>query len=89
MSAMFHINKINNKIHIRITIDAEKVFDKIQHMQKILIDTPTHMHIHIVISSVRSQDVKSKHKNELYFQILTINCEIKLGQLHSQQYQKQ
>ena len=28
---IYHINKLKNKSHVIITIDAEKAFDKIQH----------------------------------------------------------
>ena len=31
ISVIHHINKVNNKNHITISIDAEKAFDKIQH----------------------------------------------------------
>ena len=31
ISVIHHINKLKNKNHMTISIDAEKVFDKIQH----------------------------------------------------------
>ena len=31
INVIYHINKLKNKSHIIILIDAEKVFDKIQH----------------------------------------------------------
>ena len=42
------------------------------------------------MSSARSQDIESKHKNQLHFCLLAVNNEkIKLRQLHSQFYQKE
>ena len=35
ISVLHHINKLKNKNHIIISIDAEKAFDKIQHPLKI------------------------------------------------------
>ena len=31
INVIYHINKLKNKIHMIISIDAEKAFDKIQH----------------------------------------------------------
>ena len=38
ISVIYHINKLKNKIHMIISIDAEKAFDKIQH--PFMIKTP-------------------------------------------------
>ena len=34
---IYHFNKLNNKIHMVVSVDAEKAFDKIQHPFKIKI----------------------------------------------------
>ena len=31
INVMYHINKLKNKNHMVISIDTEKVFDKVQH----------------------------------------------------------
>ena len=36
VNVVHHINKLENKSHMIISIDAEKAFDKIQHMIKTL-----------------------------------------------------
>ena len=47
INVMQHINKLNDKNHMIISIDAEKAFDKIQHpfmiksLQKVGIEEPT------------------------------------------------
>ena len=35
ISVMYHINKLKDKNHMIISIDAEKAFDKIQHLSLI------------------------------------------------------
>ena len=32
VNVIYHVNKLKDKNHITISIDAEKVFDKIQHL---------------------------------------------------------
>ena len=40
INIIHHINKLKNKSHMIISIDAEKAFDKIQHLFMILKKTP-------------------------------------------------
>ena len=42
INVIYHINKLKDKNHIIISIDAEKAFDKLQHL--FMITTPKNGH---------------------------------------------
>ena len=49
INVIYHINKLKDRNHVILSIDAEKVFDKIQHpfMIKTLRNLPQHSEGHI------------------------------------------
>ena len=66
IKVIHHINKLKNKSHMIISIDAEKVFDKIQHsfmiktLQKAVIDG---IYLNIIKPTNPQQTLSSMVKN--------------------------
>ena len=72
INVIYHINKLKNKSHMIISINAEKAFDKTQHpfMIKILQKADTegiHLNIRKAIYDKPQQTVSSMVKNWKHF----------------------
>ena len=104
ISVIHHINKLKNKNHVIISIDAEKAFDKIQHLfmiktlQKVGIEG-TYLNIikaiydkptaNIILNGGKPENISSKVRNKTRMSTLTTIIQDSFGSpSHSNQRRK-